>query len=205
MRRPPPSLLAISDPAARGDQPFAAWVAALVGAGVDAVLIRERGRTDREVVELARTARAVGGEALGVLVHRRADVAFAAGADGVHLPADGLPTAAIRGGFPALLVGRSTHLIAEVEAAAAAGADYVVFGPIWETPSKPGAVPLGLAGLRQAAACGVAVLALGGADAERRAAVAAHGGRGVAGIRLFHGAALERLAAAAPRGAARPA
>ena len=84
------------------------------------------------------------------------------------------------------LIGCSTHSVEEVEAAGAAGADYVVFGPIFPTPSKPGATDLpGLPGLEHAARAGIPVLALGGVDLRRLADVAGAGARGAAGIRMF--------------------
>lgn len=121
-----------------------------------------------------------------LLVNGRADVALAAGADGVHLPSRGLPVALARklaASHDRFLVGRSTHDPAEVAAAGAAGADYVVFGPVYGVPGK--GEPAGLERLRRASAHGVPVLALGGIDPSRLAAVAEAGAVGAAGIRAF--------------------
>jgi thiamine-phosphate pyrophosphorylase len=175
-----------------------AWFAALAAAGVDALQLREKHLDDRVLYELARTARAALPRPARLLVNGRADVALAAGGDGVHLPADGVPAAALRARFGGgLLLGVSTHGIEEVERARLAGADYVVFGPVYETPGKlASASPAGPAGLARVAALGIPVYALGGVTLERFAEVAAAGAAGVAGIRLFQGLAqLEQVVA----------
>ena len=119
-----------------------------------------------------------------LLLNGRADVALAAGADGVHLPADGVPVAALRARFGrGLLIGRSTHCLEDVERARHDGADYVTFGPVYASPGKGAAV--GLAALRRAAATGLPVFALGGVTLERFAELAATGASGIAAIRLF--------------------
>jgi thiamine-phosphate pyrophosphorylase len=213
-RRPPFRLLAIShlalgrhlgaSPAASSAASLAAaisWFAALARAGVDAVQLREKEIDDRALLALARAARAaLDGHSTRLLVNGRADVALAAGADGVHLPADGLPAAPLRSLLsPGMLLGVSTHSLAEVEQARRDGADYVVFGPVWETPGKTAAAaPPGLAALAAAAAVGIPVYALGGVTLDRFAAVAAAGAAGAAAIRLFQGETpLEQIVEAA--------
>jgi thiamine-phosphate pyrophosphorylase len=113
-----------------------------------------------------------------LLVNDRADVALAAGCDGVHLPARGLDVASARALLgPGRIIGVSTHSRDEAVAAARAGADYVVFGPIWATPGK--APPIGLDALAEVVrACApIPVFALGGVDAARAPAVLAVGAR----------------------------
>ena len=187
-------LLAISDRATLGEERLPAWLAALATAGVGAVQIREKDLSDRALLRLALEARSLLPALVRLLVNGRLDVALAAGADGAHLPADGLPVASLRQRFgPEPLLGLSTHLPDEVARAAAEGADYVTFGPIHAVPGKDGPLP-GLAGLRRAAAHGIPVYALGGVTLEgldaagRRAAleeIAAAGAAGIAGIRIF--------------------
>ena len=119
------------------------------------------------------------------------DVALAAGADGVHLPASGLPIAPLRRRWgDALLIGRSTHHPDEVAAAGRDGADYALFGPVFPTPGKEAyGPPPGLDGLRRAAAAGLPVIAVGGLTPDRLAAVAAAGAAGAAAIRACADAA----------------
>jgi thiamine-phosphate pyrophosphorylase len=109
------------------------------------------------------------------------DVALAVGADGVHLGQTSFPsTTARRVLGPGRLIGASTHSPAEI--AAATGADFIVFGPVYATPSKVAyGEPQGLARLREAVAQSpVPVLAIGGITAERITEVMATGASGVA-------------------------
>jgi thiamine-phosphate pyrophosphorylase len=170
-----------------GGSAAATWFAALAAAGVDAVQLREKRHDDRALHELARRARIALPAPVLLLVNGRADVALAAGADGVHLPTDGVPAGALRARFGrSLLIGVSTHHFEEVERARREGADYVVFGPVYEMPSASGhGPPVGLEALARAAALGIPVYALGGVTLERFAEVAAAGAAGVAGMRLF--------------------
>jgi thiamine-phosphate pyrophosphorylase len=167
----------------------ARWFADLAAAGVDAVQLREKHLADLALYELAQAARAALPPPARLLVNGRADVALAAGADGVHLPADGVPASALRARFgKRLLIGVSTHRVEEVGRARREGADYVVFGPVYETKALAGrGAPLGPQALARAAAAaaGIPVYALGGVTLERFAEIAASGAAGIAAIRLF--------------------
>jgi thiamine-phosphate pyrophosphorylase len=149
--------------------------------GVELVQIREKDLTGRELFEFTlavlevRSAQQVRGERARVLVNTRADIARATGADGVHLPSD-----APKETLPGLFVARSCHTLEEVRAAAA---DVVVFGPVFETPHKGGA--LGLSQLKAACLLGKPVYALGGVDWDNAASCFRAGAAGVAGIRMF--------------------
>jgi thiamine-phosphate pyrophosphorylase len=194
--RPLPRLLAISDRRARGDSDPGSWLAALAAAGVDGLQVREKDLPDGELYALALAARRALPAPTCVVVNGRADIALAADLDGVHLAADGVPAAAVRRRFGRrVLIGCSTHRLAEVEAAADAGADYVTFGPVYPTPGKEHyGPPLGPEALRDAAARGLPVYALGGVVPERFAELRVAGAAGAAGIRLFADPA--RMAAA---------
>jgi thiamine-phosphate pyrophosphorylase len=200
-RRSLPRLLAVSDRAARRGGDAAAWFAALAAAGVDGLQVREKDSCDGEVYALAIAARRALPRPSCVVVNGRADIALAADLDGVHLPADGVPVAALRRRFgPRLLIGRSTHRPEEVAAAAAEGADYVTFGPVYEVPAKSGhGSPAGVDALRAAARQGLPVYALGGIASRHFPELAAAGAAGAAGIRLFHDAAGTAAAVAAAR------
>lgn len=177
------------------------WLRRLAAAGVQAVQIREKDLDDRAVYELALAAREALPPPATVLVNGRVDLALAAGADGVHLPADGVPVAALRRRFgTSVLLGVSTHSVEEVELASRDGADYVTFGPVWPTPSKERyGPPLGVEALARAAEAGIPVYALGGVMLSRFAAAAEAGAAGVAGIRLFQGPDLKEVVETARR------
>jgi len=182
-------LYAITDRSQEPDGDLFAQASRLFRLGVDWVQIREKDLSDRvlfgAVRALAPEARRFG---VKLLVNGRPDIASMAGADGVHLPASGLPVAPVRREFPApFLVVRSCHSRAEALEAAAAGADAVTLGPVYDTPSKAAfGEPFGLPRLADAcAACPCPVLALGGIGEERAREVMKTGVAGIAAIRLF--------------------
>lgn len=150
-----------------------------------AVQLREKDLGARALLELARELRTVTREAGAALfVNERVDVALAAGADGVHLGWTALPIDDVRAVAPGLAIAVSTHELDEVRAAAAKAASFVVYGPVFDTPSKRGLLsPRGLASLAQACAVGVPVIALGGIDATNAGSCFAVGASGVACVR----------------------
>jgi thiamine-phosphate pyrophosphorylase len=178
--------------------------AALAG-GVGAVQLREPDLAARELVELAARLRdATRRHDALLLINDRADVALACGADGVHLPGRSFAVADARALLgPERLVAVSTHRVDEVRAAARAGADFAVFGPVYDTPSKRRyGAPVGLAALARAcAASTLPVLAIGGVDAERLAEVRARGAAGAAFVRAVTEAGDPEAAAADLRAA----
>jgi thiamine-phosphate pyrophosphorylase len=135
-----------------------------------------------------------------LLVNDRADIARAAGADGVHLTTRSLEASAVRRAFgPDFLIGVSAHTPAEARAARAGGADFAVFGPVFDTPSKRAlGRPVGLEGLRGVALAlaPFPLFAIGGVTRENAPQVIRAGARGVAAIRLFADADSLREAAA---------
>jgi thiamine-phosphate pyrophosphorylase len=143
-----------------------------------ALQLREKDLGGRDLYQLAVTMRAIcTRHGARLLVNDRVDVAMAAGADGVHLPTDSIAIdEARRLVGPSRLIGVSTHSTAEAADAAAAGADFAVFGPVWEPLSKAGYGPAhGAESLGAAcrAAAGMPLFALGGITAERVAALGA--------------------------------
>jgi thiamine-phosphate pyrophosphorylase len=126
------------------------------------------------------------------IVNDRFDLALASGADGVHLGQEDLPPARLPGAARAhLLVGRSTHTCEELEAARDEPVDYVAFGPVFPTGSKPSPHPArGLERLREASARAAPrpLIAIGGIDAARAAQALRAGAAGVAVIGAVAGA-----------------
>ena len=162
-------------------------IAAALAAGVDTIQLRDRRAAGGPMLNAAlglRTLTRDHGAAL--VVNDRIDVALAAGADGVHLPAASFPIAVARQLLgPDAWIGRSTHAAAEAATAAAEGADYVVLGPIFATPSKRTfGAPLGLAALATTRiAC--PVVAIGGISPANVASLRSTGANGIAVIRAI--------------------
>jgi len=171
---------------------LAAVIRETVRAGVDIVQVREKDLTSRELIALVEEALSATGEpGMGgarVVVNDRVDVALAAGADGAHLAAHSMPAQVVRRFVPrAFLIGVSCHSLGEAMAAESGGADYLVLGPVFETPSKLGyGPPLGLEKLWNIASrIRIPVLALGGITVERIRPCLEAGASGIAGIRIF--------------------
>jgi thiamine-phosphate pyrophosphorylase len=157
-----------------------------------AVQLREKDLTSRELLALARELRKIcTAHGALLLINDRIDVALACDADGVHLPADSF---AVRDARELLgkskLIGVSTHTIAEVEAANRAGADFVVFGPVYDPISKRGFGPAaGVEALRSVCeASDIPVYALGGIRPDRIAELSECEVAGVAAIGSVFGA-----------------
>jgi thiamine-phosphate pyrophosphorylase len=165
-------------------------VASGARAGVDVIQVRERDLGGRDLVTLVRRCvKAVDGTACKVLVNDRADVALAAGAHGVHLRADSVSAARVRAILPpGATIGRSVHGVDEAVAVEReGGADFLIFGTLFETPSKD--TRHRLATLDELTAVtrsvGLKVLAIGGMTVERAALVRRAGGSGIAAIGVF--------------------
>lgn len=159
-----------------------------VAGGVDYLQLRRKKDTTRELEALATTlARRFPRARKRILVNDRLEVALATGLGGVHLPADGFAVDAVRARAPkGFLVACSTHDREQAIGAAAAGANFLVYGPVFPTSSKPGHPGVGLDALADvASSVSVPVFALGGVIADRVGLVAASGAAGVAGISAF--------------------
>ncbi len=161
-------------------------VNAALQAGVRAVQLRETDLTTRDLYQLGEKllamTRAVGAV---LLINDRVDVAMALSADGVHLTRRSLPPRETRELLgPARLIGISCHSLAEVQEAVDGGADFIVLGPIFETPSKAAfGPPLTTALLREARArTSLPILAIGGIRGSRVPEVMAAGADGVATV-----------------------
>jgi len=174
----------------------------------------EKQLSEFAVVPTLRTSRRVGHPATALLINSRTDVALAVGASGVHLRSDDISPQEVRKiwksavvvpthrkprwvgqptqnrGAVALtretaLIGVSCHSPADVADAAANGATFAVFAPVFEKQNADDARPAGLIQLAEACHAEIPVLALGGVTLENARSCLEAGAAGIAGIRLF--------------------
>ena len=168
--------------------------------GADAVQLRERDLEGAELFRLAEEMRRVTRDVgAALIVNHRTDVALAVEADGVHLGWRSLPPNEIRKlAEKRLKIGVSCHDAAQLRSAEAAGADYVLLGPVFVTPSKVGRVePIGVEATKTLVSrTGLPVIAIGGITPENVRPVRETGVAGVAAISAI-------IAAADPREGAR--
>ena len=171
-------------------------VAAAAQGGAGAIQLREKDLSGRELAQLINEVlRKIGGSCT-LLINDRLDAAIANRAAGVHLGEQSLPLAEAsrlgqeRRSNERFFVGASAHSLAVAQQAEKAGADYLVFGPIFATPSKAAfGAPQGVAKLREACAgLKIPVIAIGGITAENYAQCLEAGAAGIAAIRLFQDA-----------------
>jgi thiamine-phosphate pyrophosphorylase len=122
-----------------------------------------------------------------LLVNERADVALASGARGVHLPESSCPASSIRKAFPGLLAGQSVHRIGAAVDAWKSGVDYLLFGPVFATPSKERfGPPQGLEELEKVCrSVSIPVFAVGGITPEKSFACIEKGAWGIAAMTPF--------------------
>ena len=173
----------------RDDEALARALVVDAGARVLQVRIKPRGPAidTYDIVRIARMARRICDEAgAQLVVNDRVDIAMAVRADGVHLGQTDLPIAdARRIAGDRLFIGLSTHDLSQVRAAVAAGADYLGFGPVYETATKMNPDPVqGLDALRAAVAVAgrVPVVAIGGVTPEHAKAIYAAGAAAICAI-----------------------
>ena len=165
-------------------------IAKAAAARIDLIQIREKRATTCLLFDLVLEAtRLTRGSNTRLLVNDRADVAAGAGAEGVHLTTRSLDAGTIRRTFgAALLIGVSTHSVHEARTARHQGADFAVFGPVFETESKRAFGPA--KGTRELSDVvrelqDYPVLALGGITLANADDCLAAGAAGIAGISLF--------------------
>lgn len=164
-----------------------AQIEGAIAGGIDVIQVRERDLDDgilaafvKDCVGLAR------GTAVRIVVNDRIDIALAAGAAGAHLREDGVPLDRARAVAPgSLILGRSVH--GPAAAQQSHGADYLIAGHVFATPSKPGAGQgIGISGLEAIVrATTIPVWAIGGITASHVAALISAGAQGVAAIGAF--------------------
>jgi thiamine-phosphate pyrophosphorylase len=180
-------------------------IGAAISAGVDWIQIREKDLSAQDCAALAHAAlhevlrQRPDFPSAKILINDRLDIALTSGAAGVHLGEKSLAVEDARelaDAFPAVsakpfLIGASCHSVDAARATADSGADYLFFGPVFETPSKLRfGSPQGLARLGEVCrTVSVPVLAIGGIDLQNAASCLSAGASGIAAIRLFQDAA----------------
>ena len=167
---------------ARGD--LLGTVGGALRGGVDWVQVREKTGPARDLYETALRIIPLAREnGAGVMINDRIDVALATGAGGVHLAGKSLPPRVARELLGDRLLGASVHDLEEAREAVDGGVDYVTFGHVYPTSSKPGMPPRGVLELAEVVeSVDVPVLAIGGIDASNVHEVLRTGASGIAVI-----------------------
>jgi thiamine-phosphate pyrophosphorylase len=186
-------LLVVTDRHQTKGRPLVPLLQRVLTTGVPAIQLRERDLSARELVTLAREVQAVTASRRSqLLINDRIDVALALEGVGVHLRSNSLPVSVARQLLGAQrLLGISVHAVEEVVSAQSQGADYIVLGPIYETPSKQMfGPPLGIHNLEKACRLvRIPIIGIGGVTAARAREMRRAGAFGVAVITAVLGAA----------------
>ncbi|MBL9152065.1 MAG: thiamine phosphate synthase [Verrucomicrobiales bacterium] len=155
----------------------------MIAGGVDLIQLRAKGHPPDAVEAMGREILPVTRDAgVPFIINDWPQVAAAIGADGVHVGQDDAPMAEVRGIVgPTMIVGRSTHSLDQARAAAAEPADYIGFGPLFATPTKPDYVPIGMDDIRQVheAHPSLPIFCIGGIKRDNLSTVLAAGARRV--------------------------
>jgi thiamine-phosphate pyrophosphorylase len=186
-------LVLVTDRHQTNGRPLVPLLQRVLTAAVPAIQLRERDLSARELVMLAREVRTVTASRTSqLLINDRIDVALALEGVGVHLRSNSLPVSVARQllGTQRLL-GISVHAVEEGLSAQSQGADYIVLGPIYETPSKQMfGPPLGIRTLEKACRLvRIPIIGIGGVTAARAREMRHAGAFGVAVITAILGAA----------------
>ncbi len=185
-------LLVVTDRHQTKGRPLVPLLQQVLTAGTAAIQLRERDLSARELVTLAREMQAVTASSKSqFLINDRVDVALALEGVGVHLRSNSLPLPVARQMLGSQrLLGISVHAVEEAVQAEAAGADYIVLGPIYETPSKQTfGPPLGIHTLEKACTLvRIPIIGIGGVTAARAREMRGVGAFGAAVITAILGA-----------------
>ena len=186
-------LLVVTDRHQTNGRPLVPLLQRVLAAGTPAIQLRERDLSARDLMTLAREVRAVTASCGSqLLINDRIDVALVLEGVGVHLRSNSLPVPVARQLLgPRRLLGISVHTVDEGLLAQSQGADYIVLGPVYETPSKQMfGPPLGIHTLEKA--CGlvrIPIIGIGGVTAARAREMRCAGAFGAAVITAILGAA----------------
>ncbi|NNU94479.1 thiazole tautomerase TenI [Geobacillus sp. NFOSA3] len=166
-----------------GKQPLDQFVAicARVHPYVDAIHVREKMKTAREISEFLTALIKQGVPPRKIIVNDRIDVAVVFGVKGVQLAHHSLSVRKVKHHFPSLSIGCSVHSIAEAMEAEESGADYCIYGHVFATGSKVGVPPRGIESLRSVVNhVNIPVIAIGGIHSNNAEQVLKAGAHGIA-------------------------
>ncbi|MBB3868395.1 thiazole tautomerase TenI [Parageobacillus toebii NBRC 107807] len=166
-----------------GKQPLDQFVAicARVHPYVDAIHVREKMKTAREISEFLTALIKQGVPPRKIIVNDRIDVAVVFGVKGVQLAHHSLSVRKVKHHFPSLSIGCSVHSIAEAMEAEESGADYCIYGHVFATGSKVGVPPRGIESLRSVVNhVNIPVIAIGGIHSNNAEQVLKAGAQGIA-------------------------
>ncbi|MFQ5770638.1 MAG: thiamine phosphate synthase [bacterium] len=179
-------LYLISDRRQSQNRPLSEVIREACQAGIKAVQLREKDLPPISLYHLAREINEIcQSNHTKLLINDRADIAQAVNADGIHLTSQSLPVETVRKCLTSLnIIGVSTHSLAEAQQAEASGCDFILFGPIFESPSKIAfGKPQGLKKLYELTkVVNVPIFAVGGIHPERAKQCVENGAAGVAVI-----------------------
>lgn len=164
---------------------------------IDAVILREKSKSDSDVVDLIRQLLTQGFDDTKIIVHSRIDIASSIGINKVQLPGH-MPLSTAKTDFPDISFGQSVHSLDEAEVAYEAGADWLLYGHLFATGSKEGLPPRGTAELfRMTASLPIPVYAIGGIQPHHLPLLNEGGVSGVAVMSSFFGSDKPEVAAEA--------
>jgi thiamine-phosphate pyrophosphorylase len=166
----------------------AAMAEALCEGGVDVLQLRAKRLEKAEIEKLARLMHPITrGHGVPLVINDHLDIAAEIGSEGVHVGQDDDAVARARAVVgPGCFVGKSTHSLAQAVAAQAEGADYIGFGPLYATGTKPDYVPIGLADIAEAhRQVQIPIFCIGGVNSERLPVILKAGARRVVVVSSF--------------------
>lgn len=148
---------------------------------IDFIHLREKTKTAKEVYEMVELLTSKNVPLSKIIINDRADVAYVSNVKGVHLAFHSLPVEVVKQNFEDLTVGCSVHSLEEAQIAEQQGADYLIFGHVYSTQSKPGLIPKGLEQLRSISeSISIPVIAIGGIKLTNSRDVIEAGAQGIA-------------------------
>lgn len=182
--RPLPRLFAFTDETIRTSRRTAAGAAAIASLGAPVALVaRDHSATGAELADFTAALHVITRPSgASLVVSSRPDIAASLGAQGVQLRETDLAPSDARKVFAVGWIGRSVHSVDEARIAVDEGADYVVAGPVFETPTHPGMTPWGLSLIEKISRFGLPVIAIGGMTPDRVQQVFENGAWGIAAI-----------------------